>query len=81
MMMTTRPTVQSTAGLVAKVPADGGRLLEILRELQGDAASTRSPSVSRKTLKLSYALTRHLSLVSRAGADNAIDVFYNFFLD
>lgn len=33
------------------------------------------------TLKLSYALTRRLSLVSRAGADNALDIFYNFFLD
>ncbi len=33
------------------------------------------------TLKFTYALTPRVSLVTRAGGDNAVDVFYNFSFD
>jgi translocation and assembly module TamB len=32
-------------------------------------------------IKLTHALTPHVSVVTRAGEDNAIDVFYNFTFD
>ena len=32
-------------------------------------------------LKFTYALTPRISLVTRAGEDNAVDVFYNFHFD
>lgn len=33
------------------------------------------------TLKFTYALTPRVSLVTRTGGDNAVDVFYNFRFD
>ena len=38
-------------------------------------------SAARGALKLSYALGRRLSIVTRAGDESAVDVFYNFSFD
>jgi translocation and assembly module TamB len=71
-----RPQTGADTPLAAQIVTVGKRLSTrtFLSYEQGLTAAAG-------TLKLSYALTRRLSLVSRAGADNALDIFYNFFLD
>jgi translocation and assembly module TamB len=41
----------------------------------------QSTATAQNVVKFTYELTRRLSLVSRAGTDNAVDLYYTFGFD
>jgi translocation and assembly module TamB len=60
-----------------------GQVLEVGTRLASGLNLSYEQSLDgvESVVKLTFALTRNLSLIGQAGTDNALDVFYNFRLD
>jgi translocation and assembly module TamB len=58
----------------------GGQVLTVGKRLSGDLYLSFEQSLggAERLVKLTYQLSRRLSLVARGGTDNAIDAYYTF---